>query len=258
MTLGGEKLKPFGLFTQTPIDICLLATAIFDFLVFGRFVLPAGKGEADRGVTAALMEEYKAQGNTFEIRLPEGFDGPKTLEELNIRSKFLATVVGIHHAGKKGFNLTPRSNNEIQAFDTIAVMGKEKNIHKMVAELGWTLKEGLDIFAESLARTSAGMALLCCHSWPGNVRELENVIERGVALTIGKTIMAGDLPDYLNNLSNETYRQSGESIPILNEQEKRYIVRVLEKCKGDKTRAAAAMGIDRVSLWRKLKRFHIE
>jgi di/tricarboxylate transporter len=158
MTLGGEKLEPFGLFTQTPIGICLLASAIIYFLIFGRFVLPAGKGETDRGVTAALMEEYKALGNTFEIQVPEGFAGPKTLEELNIRSKFLVTVVGVHHAGKKGFNLTPRSNNEIQARDTIAVMGKEKNILKMVAELGWTLKDGLEIFAESLARTSAGLA----------------------------------------------------------------------------------------------------
>lgn len=158
MTLGGEKLEPFGLFTQTPIGICLLASAIIYFLIFGRLVLPAGKGETDRGVTAALMEEYKALGNTFEIRVPEGFAGPKTLMELNIRSKFLVTVVGIHHAGKKGFNLTPRSNNDIQALDTIAVMGKEKNVLKMVAELGWTLKEGLEVFAESLARTSAGLA----------------------------------------------------------------------------------------------------
>lgn len=158
MTLGGEKLEPFGLFTQTPIGLCLLAAAIIYFLIFGRFILPAGKGETDRGVTAALMEEYKALGNTFEIQVPEGFAGPKTLMELDIRSKFLVTVVGIHHAGKKGFTLTPRSNNDIQALDTIAVMGKEKNILKLVAELGWTLKEGLEIFAESLARTSAGLA----------------------------------------------------------------------------------------------------
>lgn len=109
-------------------------------------------------------------------------------------------------------------------------------------------KEIIDIHEDA-------MALLCRHSWPGNVRELENVIERGVALATGKTIMAGDLPDYLNNLSIETYRQPGESIPSLNEQEKRYIAWVLEKCGGNKTQAAAAMGIDRVSLWRKLKRF---
>ena len=52
MVLDGEKLAPFGLFTQTPIGICLLITAIVYFLLFGKFILPAAKGEADRGVTA--------------------------------------------------------------------------------------------------------------------------------------------------------------------------------------------------------------
>ena len=158
MTLGGEKLAPFGLFTQTPIGICLLAAAIIYFLLLGKYILPAAKGEADRGVTAALMEEYKALGNTFEIQVPAYFAGPRTLQELRIRSKFLLTVVAIYHAGERRINLTPRSHNEIEARDTIAVVGKEKNVRKMATELGWMLKEGLDTFAESLARTSAGMA----------------------------------------------------------------------------------------------------
>jgi di/tricarboxylate transporter len=158
MTLGGEKLAPFGLFTQTPIGICLLVAAILYFLLFGKYILPASTGEADRGVTAALMEGYKALGNTFELHVPEGFNGPKTLQELNIRSKFLVTVVAINHFGKKGINLTPRSHSEIQALDEIAVVGKEKNVRRMADELGWRLKEGLDTFAESLARTNAGMA----------------------------------------------------------------------------------------------------
>jgi di/tricarboxylate transporter len=158
MTLGGEKLAPFGLFTQTPIGICLLIAAIIYFLLFGKYILPAAKGEADRGVTAALMEEYKALGNTFELKVPEGFQGPRTLHELHMRSKFLVTAVAIHHAGDKDINLTPRSQNEIKALDDIAIVGKEKNVRKMAAELGWTLKEGLEAFAESLARTSAGMA----------------------------------------------------------------------------------------------------
>ncbi|BBO93245.1 SLC13 family permease [Desulfosarcina ovata] len=158
MTLGGEKLAPFGLFTQTPIGIALLATAIIYFLIFGKFVLPAATGEADRGVTAALMEEYKALGNTYELAVPADFAGPRTLQELHIRSKFLLTVVAIHHAGEKRMNLTPRSHNEIEAGDTIAIVGKEKNVNRLAEELGWELKDGLDTFAESLARTSAGMA----------------------------------------------------------------------------------------------------
>ncbi len=99
------------------------------------------------------------------------------------------------------------------------------------------------------------MALLSRHSWPGNVRELENVIERGVALATGDTILRTDLPDDLLNLAIETYRQPSGSIPTLVEQEQRYIRWVLEQCDGNRTQAAAIMGIDRVSLWRKLKRY---
>jgi DNA-binding NtrC family response regulator len=102
------------------------------------------------------------------------------------------------------------------------------------------------------------MSLLCQYSWPGNVRELENVIERAVALVNGRIIHEDDLPDYIRTLSIETYRQATSSVPTLEEQEKHYIKWVLEKCEGNKTRAAQMMGIDRVSLWRKLKRFKIE
>jgi DNA-binding NtrC family response regulator len=102
------------------------------------------------------------------------------------------------------------------------------------------------------------MELLCRHSWPGNVRELENVIERGVALAVGDTVLPENLPDYLSNLSIETYRQPCGSIPTLVEQERNYIRWVLEKFDGNKTQASSAMGIDRVSLWRKMKRFGIE
>jgi DNA-binding NtrC family response regulator len=100
--------------------------------------------------------------------------------------------------------------------------------------------------------------LLCLYSWPGNVRELENVIERAIALENGPKIIVADLPDFIRKQSIETYRHQPSDIPTLEEQEKRYIQWVLDKSEGNKTRAAKTMGIDRVSLWRKLKRSGIE
>lgn len=102
------------------------------------------------------------------------------------------------------------------------------------------------------------MDLLCQYSWPGNVRELENIIERSVALENGPAIKADDLPEYIRNLSVETYRHSFSGIPTLEDQEKHYIRWVLEKSQGNKTKAAKIMGIDRVSLWRKIKRYKLE
>jgi DNA-binding NtrC family response regulator len=102
------------------------------------------------------------------------------------------------------------------------------------------------------------MDLLCRYSWPGNVRELENIMERAVALENGPMIRVADLPDYIDNLTIETYRHTPSEIPSLEDQEKRYIQWVLDKSEGNKTKAAKIMGIDRVSLWRKLKRYGIE
>jgi transcriptional regulator with PAS, ATPase and Fis domain len=102
------------------------------------------------------------------------------------------------------------------------------------------------------------MELLSQYSWPGNIRELENVIERSVALATGPEIIVSHLPDYISNLSIETYRRNDSDLPTLEDQEKNYIKWVLGKCEGNKTKAAKVMGIDRVSLWRKMKRYEIE
>ncbi len=102
------------------------------------------------------------------------------------------------------------------------------------------------------------MSLLNQYGWPGNVRELENIIERAVALCEGPSITTENLPDYIRNLSIETYRQRASAIPTLEEQEKNYIQWVLKSCDGNKTKAAGLMNIDRVSLWRKIKRYGLE
>ncbi len=100
------------------------------------------------------------------------------------------------------------------------------------------------------------MALLKAHDWPGNVRELENVVERGVALCHGDHIEAAHLPDELRQLSVRAFRRKEGRVPTLDEQEREYILWVLDEANGNQTHAAQMLGIDRVSLWRKLKRFN--
>ncbi len=158
MVLGGEELEPFGLFTQTPIGVCLLASAILYFILFGRFILPAGEGETDKGVTASLMEEYRALGTVFELHVPDDFKGMRTLKDLGVRQRFLVTVVGISRATRKEKNFVPRSTDQILAGDDLAVVGRERNVQKLAKEFGWQVKEGLEVFVENLSRTNAGMA----------------------------------------------------------------------------------------------------
>jgi di/tricarboxylate transporter len=158
MTLGGEKLAPFGLFTQTPIGVCLLVCAIFYFMIFGKFVLPSGGGDDDKGVTASLMELYHGLDNILELHIPETCTGDATLKDLMIREKYLVTVVALHNRAQRDKHYVPRSTDKVMPGDDIAVVGREKNIRKLAQEMGWEVKPGLDEFAEGLSRTNAGMA----------------------------------------------------------------------------------------------------
>ena len=102
------------------------------------------------------------------------------------------------------------------------------------------------------------LALLKAYDFPGNVRELENIIERGVAICQGDTLEAAHLPDDLRDLTIRAFRRRDGRIIPLEEQERDYILWVLEEANGNQTLAAQMLGIDRVSLWRKLKRYDQE
>ena len=102
------------------------------------------------------------------------------------------------------------------------------------------------------------MSLLMNYGFPGNVRELENIIERGVALANGGTVEMAHLPEDLRALDIRTFRKKEGKIPSLDEQETAYIKWVLGEVGSNKTAAAQILGIDRVSLWRKLKKMGLE
>jgi len=102
------------------------------------------------------------------------------------------------------------------------------------------------------------IGLLMNYDFPGNVRELENIMERGVALASDKVIELGHLPEDLRELNVKTFRKKEGKIPSLEEQEESYIKWVLTEVGGNKTIAAQILGIDRVSLWRKLKKYGLE
>lgn len=102
------------------------------------------------------------------------------------------------------------------------------------------------------------IAILMNYDFPGNVRELENIIERGVALANGNIIEIAHLPEDLRELNIRTFRKKEGKIPSLEEQEMAYIKWVLQEVGGNRTLAAQILGIDRVSLWRKLKKYGME
>ena len=97
------------------------------------------------------------------------------------------------------------------------------------------------------------LALLMDYPFPGNVRELENLIERGTAMAQGDVIEVAHLPESFQKADGFRFRRVEGRLPTLEEQEQTYISRVLEEVKGNQTVAAQILGINRASLWRKLK-----
>ena len=102
--------------------------------------------------------------------------------------------------------------------------------------------------------TESALAMLIDSPWPGNVRELENVIERAVTLARGEKIVPEDLPPAIRGARGErrVMDEAAERTLPLQEVEKEYILRILEKTGGNKYQAAQMLGIDRKTLYRKL------
>ncbi|MBI5569589.1 MAG: sigma-54-dependent Fis family transcriptional regulator [Desulfomonile tiedjei] len=120
----------------------------------------------------------------------------------------------------------------------------EKHAKLMAKEMPSLSREVIDILKD--------------YDYPGNVRELENIIERGVALTTENVIEPQHLPDDIRDLKILTFRRKDGAMPTLEEQEILYIKQVLAETAGNKTAASEILGIDRVSLWRKIKRYGLE
>ncbi len=110
-----------------------------------------------------------------------------------------------------------------------------------------------------LELTDAAIAHLVTQPWPGNVRELENTIERAVILATGNVLDVADVagPRPISPAPGLT-TFTGDHVPTLDELERTHILKVLELCDGQKTKAAAMLGINRTTLWKKLRQYGIE
>ncbi len=113
-------------------------------------------------------------------------------------------------------------------------------------------------FSENALKT------LSVYEWRGNVRELEAAVEYAALRARGNEILAEDLPV---KLLSEEFKHSAlrfhlselyGDLPSLDEIEKRYLLYVLEKTHGNRTKAAEILGIDRRTLYRMADRFQIK
>ena len=120
-----------------------------------------------------------------------------------------------------------------------------KHSRRMGKQVGAISREVLDIFRQ--------------YAFPGNVRELENIIESALVMCGEDELRVIHLPADLQQHSPWLQRvtRSTEGPMTLQEVERQHVLWVLEQAGGNRSKAAQVLGIDRVSLWRKLKRYGV-
>jgi PAS domain S-box-containing protein len=104
------------------------------------------------------------------------------------------------------------------------------------------------------------MDILLNYDYPGNIRELENIIEHACVLCQGELIEWRHLPMYIQGIKGHmgVDRVAGAEVTSTRDQrERELIVEVLEKHRWHRQKAAQALGMDRTTLWRKMKKYEI-
>ena len=104
------------------------------------------------------------------------------------------------------------------------------------------------------------MEILLNYRYPGNVRELENILEHALIICQEKTIQPRHLPEYLQirrTTRKPPAKRSFRPLHASDAEERENIISVLQQHNGHRTKTAKALGIERTTLWRKIKKYGI-
>ncbi|WP_238840887.1 SLC13 family permease [Roseobacter cerasinus] len=154
-----QQMATFGLFSVTPVGVCLVATGILYFTLLGRWVLPkgskSGDGTSGQSLKEYLKNIYGLKTDIFEISVPHGH--PCVGETFDdVMQRYHVYIIGSAFQGKRWF--APVIQTQITAPCRLAVLGRRKVIEQMVEEGGYILHPNLEVFAEDYAATKSGVA----------------------------------------------------------------------------------------------------
>jgi di/tricarboxylate transporter len=166
-SVAGRAFEPFGLFSVTPIGLALVAAGLLYFILLGKYILPACEGEDESCFMSSYLDDIYGEriGKIFELSVPEDFE-TKTLEELNLRPRYHATVDCIAKDKCRRKLLAPTWSDIIEPGDVVGIISTSEHIQQLARDLGLTVKLDLDVFSEDLSPANAGIveAIVTPHS----------------------------------------------------------------------------------------------
>jgi len=154
--LPGTDLRPYGLFDVTPVGLSLLVAGVLYFVLAGRWVLPNVTARKPQSDTLRFVKEtYGVEGDLFEAAVHEGSRAiGMRVEELEDTGSVF--ILAIRDASQ--LRVAPGRDVELQAGQTLALIGHRDDVDTFTERYGLAeQREGLEVFAEALAPSDAGI-----------------------------------------------------------------------------------------------------
>jgi DNA-binding NtrC family response regulator len=260
---GDRAAKPFVALSCAALAETLLESELFGYekgAFTGAEAQKKGKFELADGGTIFLDEigdiSPKLQVDLLRVLQERTFYRLGGTEEVRVDARVIAaTKVNLQEAVREGrfrddlyyrLNVIEIWIPPLRARREDLPLLVEHFIERVSHEMG---KQVLDISA-------GAMKLLMDYDWPGNVREVENAIERAIVTSRSRILGEEDFAF----LSQSVERSRNWTVPpnlTLQELEKQAIAATLERTSGNMKEAAATLGIDRSTLYEKVKRYEI-
>ena len=155
---AGEKMEPFGLFSVAPVGLALVACGLIYFLLFGRYILPAGKKERrvrGAGTVRYLRRVHGIDAAVREVEVPVG--SPLVGRDIKeVQREFEVRIVASRYAGK--VLVCPPLEAPIAAPATLAIIAQPAELKDFIAGGKLAMRPKLKEFRHLLARSIAGVA----------------------------------------------------------------------------------------------------
>jgi len=261
-----RREKPFVTINCSALPDSLLESELFGYekgAFTGAVTRKKGKFEMAQGGSLFLDEigdmSMPAQAKLLRVTEEETIEHLGGTKKISVNRRLLAAT---------SRNIEDQIMNDLFRKDLFHRLN-EVNIHlpplrERKEDIPYLTRFFVQVFCEKMGIepkriADSSLALLTRYEWPGNIRELRNIMKKAVLLTEGDTVWIEQLPLQfnVNSVAGKEWGIYQKKLVTLEELERDYVLHVLKATNNNKKRAAEILGIDRTSLYYKLRRFNL-